>query len=589
MDELDEAGRDGRKNEDGGRNAAARRRLVRICLYCGESSPLSAPTCIHCDKPHDLHAPELLVAAPPWGMRALVGIVAAAVVVGFFNLGWGLMVGILGTLSLGPIFRRENTYLLRMTAAQLAVARGPREAHAFLRRCLSKLGRADETLQADAKHYEKEAAAMEERLQTVVKRALEAARGVAEERPADLGEQEENTKAGDDEAETSVPTLYREAEAEEDPVPTNAEIQAVLETKAGECLSVAEEPKPLPPVMSKPTLWAFAAALSSFIPGLGLLSGPAALLLLFGSRPSVGTERAGGSGAVGGGLVWERAARKLAAWSAVAGCGLHALYFAAVFTTGVPVRVNPPPTAAGGGTGKWLYIGAALAALILSVSLHECFHAAAGFIAGDPTARERGRVSLNPLRHLDWVGSFILPLALAAVGSPAILGYAKPVPYDERRVRRKLGVTGITLAGPFANLFLIGVALSLLIVFRPAAAAFGFVPDLFLADWPNPNGVAYAGSCAPPLALGAFFLLLVALVNIILFIFNLLPVPPLDGFNALLYLLPESLGRRLKPLQGWGWLPLLLLFATPVEEYLLIPLYYSWAAARLLVVYAGGL
>lgn len=195
-------------------------------------------------------------------------------------------------------------------------------------------------------------------------------------------------------------------------------------------------------------------------------------------------------------------------------------------------------------------IGLELAALLFAVSLHESAHGWVAWRCGDPTAREAGRISLNPLRHLDPVGSLLVPLVLALSGAP-VFGWARPVPVSLARTRdpRRAQLL-VSAAGPASNLalaFVSGAAFSLL---RPALAAGS--PGL----WPE---------------VAATFLLSSVVVNLVLAVFNLLPVPPLDGFGVLESVLPRAWALRAFRLRRYGMPLLLLLLFTGVFERLLRP------------------
>ncbi len=156
-----------------------------------------------------------------------------------------------------------------------------------------------------------------------------------------------------------------------------------------------------------------------------------------------------------------------------------------------------------------------LIVLIFSVMIHEISHGVVAERLGDPTARLAGRLTLNPLRHIDPVGSILLPLLLALpalFGQPTIIfGWAKPVPYDPRNLKNpKTGGAKIAAAGPISNL-LIAVIFGLL--FR------GLVSN-------NPDS-----------SLLLFFAIII-LLNISLAVFNLIPLPPLDGSKVLFAYLP---------------------------------------------------
>ncbi len=152
-----------------------------------------------------------------------------------------------------------------------------------------------------------------------------------------------------------------------------------------------------------------------------------------------------------------------------------------------------------------------IAVLLCSVVIHEVSH---GYVAewlGDPTAREEGRLTLNPLVHLDLFGSFVLPLLLIVTGSHIILGWAKPVPYNPARLWRdkKYGPLKVALAGPATN------------------AVIALVIGL---------GLRFGGIYLPPVVHG--LLGFVVFLNLLLALFNLLPIPPLDGSKILTVLLP---------------------------------------------------
>lgn len=155
--------------------------------------------------------------------------------------------------------------------------------------------------------------------------------------------------------------------------------------------------------------------------------------------------------------------------------------------------------------------------LLFSVMIHEISHGLMAFRLGDPTAKLAGRLTLNPLKHIDPVGSILLPLLLYAVsGGSFVFGWAKPVPYNPNFLKDpKRGGGLIALAGPASNLSL--------------AVIFGMFSRILSATHP-------AFIPGPLVAL----LDLVVLTNIVLAVFNLVPIPPLDGSKVLFSFLPES-------------------------------------------------
>lgn len=166
--------------------------------------------------------------------------------------------------------------------------------------------------------------------------------------------------------------------------------------------------------------------------------------------------------------------------------------------------------------------------LIFSVVIHEVSHGLRAVAEGDPTPRVMGRLTLNPLKHLDPLGSVILPALLIFTGSPVVFGWAKPVLFDPRNfVDKKWGPVRVALAGPLANIALVLIG---------ALAA---------------HVLTAAGVYS--IALGTFLSVLV-LVNLSLAIFNLIPVPPLDGHYLLFALLPASATRLRSVLQQSSFL-----------------------------------
>ena len=181
-----------------------------------------------------------------------------------------------------------------------------------------------------------------------------------------------------------------------------------------------------------------------------------------------------------------------------------------------------------------------LPALLFSLTIHEMAHAVTADWFGDPTARRLGRISLNPAVHIDPVGSLLLPLFGILAGG-FVFGWAKPVPVNPANLKNhRRDFLVIAAAGPASNIFL-AVAASLLL---------GAVPD----------GSGAVGGATGVLATFGFTMLQ---LNVLLAVFNMLPVAPLDGGNVLAGLLPESLAagydRLVRP---YGFIILIVLMAT---------------------------
>lgn len=186
--------------------------------------------------------------------------------------------------------------------------------------------------------------------------------------------------------------------------------------------------------------------------------------------------------------------------------------------------------------------------VLSAMTLHEVAHGFMAWRLGDPTAKAAGRLSLNPLRHIDPIGTLLVPLLLFFV-SGFVLGWAKPVPVAINRLRHpRRDMMLVALAGPGSNLLMaLGWALLIVVALGP------------LADWPwAATPLYYMGQAG-------------VLINLLLAVLNLLPLPPLDGSKVLLGLLPGRLGTRLLRVEPFGLLILLLLLVTGVLTALLEP------------------
>ncbi len=181
----------------------------------------------------------------------------------------------------------------------------------------------------------------------------------------------------------------------------------------------------------------------------------------------------------------------------------------------------------------------AFVVLIASLTFHEAAHAWAANQLGDPTARALGRLTLNPAVHVDVIGTIIFPLLALMTGVP-LIGWAKPVPVNIRNLRHpRRDFALVALAGPVSNLVLaLAGALLFNVVGDPAADMLGTTVT---------GGVV-----------------LFIVVNVLLAVFNMIPIPPLDGGNVLMGVLPESMAVGIERLRPYGFLLLYVLMLSGV-------------------------
>jgi len=166
--------------------------------------------------------------------------------------------------------------------------------------------------------------------------------------------------------------------------------------------------------------------------------------------------------------------------------------------------------------------------LIFSAIIHEYMHGWMADRLGDNTARLAGRLTLNPLVHLEWFGSVLLPGLMLLSGMPFVFGWAKPVPYNPYNLRdQKWGSAKVAAAGPLSN-FIVALSFGLILRFAP-------ITNDFFA-----------------LALG-----IIVYINLLLMVFNLIPIPPLDGSKILLPLLPYHWQEKFYRLEQYGFIIIL--------------------------------
>ncbi|OGY57939.1 MAG: hypothetical protein A3D47_00670 [Candidatus Colwellbacteria bacterium RIFCSPHIGHO2_02_FULL_43_15] len=196
-----------------------------------------------------------------------------------------------------------------------------------------------------------------------------------------------------------------------------------------------------------------------------------------------------------------------------------------------------------------------IAVLLGSVIIHEVSHGLMALSLGDETAKDAGRLTLNPISHIDLFGSIILPLLLFVTHSPVILGWAKPVPYNPHALYKDYiyGPLKVALAGPLSNLAL--------------AFIFGLI-------------IRLGSSFLSPVTLG--FLSMIVFINCLLAIFNLIPIPPLDGSKILTIILPPRYSLALQNI-GLGGIIILMIFIYYASDVIWLP------AIMLFQLFAGSM
>lgn len=183
-----------------------------------------------------------------------------------------------------------------------------------------------------------------------------------------------------------------------------------------------------------------------------------------------------------------------------------------------------------------------LVILIFSAIVHEVSHGLMAEKLGDSTARDEGRITLNPIPHIDPFGSILLPGFLLLIGSPIVFGAAKPVPVNFNNLRpKKLGMALVSFAGPASN-FILAVLLVLPLVFGLIAA--GPVADIWLKA---------------------------VIINIVLGTFNLLPIPPLDGSKIVASALPTELMYWILSMERYGFFIVIIFLYLGLLDKILLP------------------
>lgn len=207
-----------------------------------------------------------------------------------------------------------------------------------------------------------------------------------------------------------------------------------------------------------------------------------------------------------------------------------------------------------------LYIVIVLAVILFSMTLHEAMHAFMGYWLGDDTAQREGRLTLNPIKHIDPILTVALPVFLAVIGGP-IFGGAKPVPFNPDRLRYdEWGAALVAVAGPLTNLLIAFVTFGIATLAGVTVSDFAF------------------------LGLSDMVLSTIVYVNLGFFVFNMIPIPPLDGSRVLYALAPEFVRRGMEWIEQFS---LILVFAIVLLASQQIGLFMQAAIELVIGLFSG--
>lgn len=186
--------------------------------------------------------------------------------------------------------------------------------------------------------------------------------------------------------------------------------------------------------------------------------------------------------------------------------------------------------------------------LLFSIIVHEVAHGFVAYKRGDSTAKALGRLTLNPIPHIDILGSIILPLVLMLTGAP-VFGWAKPVPVNMYNLKNpKRDMIFVSLAGVTANFLLAVISGAIMFLIRAFFADVSIMASVYV------------------------ILQYTIVINIVLMIFNLIPIPPLDGSRVVLFLLPRELAQKYAKIERYGFWIILILLMTNVLWKIIAPI-----------------
>jgi len=206
-------------------------------------------------------------------------------------------------------------------------------------------------------------------------------------------------------------------------------------------------------------------------------------------------------------------------------------------------------------------------ALLFAITVHEAAHGWAAYKLGDPTAYSLGRVTLNPIAHIDPIGTIIFPLILIVMRAPILFGWAKPVPVNPLNLRNpRRDNLWISAAGPASNLAVAAISLILIVILkliRPNVEV--FLGNFLLGGGGLPRGFY-------PLEGLALILYFVTYINSFLAVFNLIPIPPLDGSGVLMGFLSDEAAQKYERIRPFGFIIILALIWFGLLRIIMLPI-----------------